>query len=185
MCTNNLFSPLLAAVLVVASVPLHAETSMSRLVQKSELTHCRQALVQAAEQVIGKRPHRLLEAKTAPKQQVVGTPKDDSKKKDSAAATGKLFHASGVVSYRDRDVHVSFTATEVGAAACQVVTTKSFTVKEPCIAVREEVFKKWDYQGQLNPLTMVMQNRRNPAEQAFLSNQFSGRACLATTRWLH
>lgn len=181
---NNKFSfSLLTAALVMASTSLHAETSMSQLMKQSELTHCRKPLIQAAEQVIGKREHRLLEAKPVQEKAVADSKENDSKKKGSAA--DKLFHASGVVSYRDRDVHVSFTATEVGAAACQVVTTKSFTVKEPCIAVREEVFKKWDYLGQLNPLTMVMQNRKNPAEQAFLSNQFSGRACLATTRWLH
>lgn len=184
MADKKLFFSLLTAFLMTVSLPLQAETSMSRLVKQSELTHCRQPLIQAAEQVIGKRAHRLLGAGGSQEQAATDRKNGESKKKDSAAAD-KLFHASGVVSYRDRDVHVSFTATQVGAEACQVVTTKSFTVKEPCIAVREEVFKKWDYLGQLNPLTMVMQNRKNPAEKAFLSNQFSGRACLATTRWLH
>lgn len=167
------------------SVPLYAETSMSVLLKKPELAYlqpCREKLVHVAETVIGKRKHRLLASEKTEAEQ---KGKGGQQRKQAAAGGGKVFYASGVLSYRDRDVHMGFTAVPSGKENCQVIAVKSFTVKEPCIAVREEVFKKWNYLGQLNPLTMVLQNKKQPAEQAMLSNQFMGKACLATTRWLH
>lgn len=157
--------------------PLYADTSMSILLEKQNLDYlasCKGKLLQMADTVVGKREHRLFAAE----------PKTAKEPSDAVAKGVGVFYVSGVVSYRDRDVHVGFTAMPQGKKTCQVLVTKSFTVKEPCIAVREEIFKKWDYLGQLNPQTMVLRNKKMPAEQALLSNQFMGKACLATTNWI-
>ena len=151
--------PVLFVTLLTFSAGLLAETSMTKVLSGFEGENCYQVLVNAANDTIKQNKHRLMatyqEANTVP------------------------HFVSGVIEYKDRQSQVMFAASEFNTA-CKVVVKEAFTVKLPCITVRQEVFKRWQFKGKLNSNTLVVQHVRKPKLQGILSDASDGSYCLVT-----
>ena len=148
-----------ALILMVFSTTILAQTSMSKVLAGFESKACYETLITSANDTIKQNKHRLL-----------ATYQD----KDM------LPHfISGVIEYKDRLSQVMFAASKQNQA-CKVVAKEAFTVKLPCITVRQEVFKRWQFQGKLNVNTMVLQHMRKPTLKGMLSEAVDGSYCLVT-----
>lgn len=148
--------------LVYLSVPLCAKTSMDKIIDKYHLTVCANALSSMASDIISSNKHRLLFSSQTPVNEQ------------------QLVLIDGVIEYRDRQAHISFSASAVNDKQCLVNYVESYVVKTPCIVTREEVFKKWIYQGQLNAQTMVFKHKRDEKMKGFLTNASDGSYCLVS-----
>lgn len=142
----------------------NAETSMPTVLSDyNGKPQCESLLTQSAEQIIGRNEHKLYIDKQAP---ITTTPT-----------------VLGFIAYHDRYAHVSFKAS-VNDKACAVSVSESFVVNEPCYAVREEVFKRWEFLGNMDTNTMVLEKSKSPFPQlAYLSNAIKNEVmCLVTIR---
>lgn len=135
-------------------------TSMNTVTQLLELKACKDTLNNLASGLIGIKKHRILSY---------------SKKGDD-----ELFNALMVLEYHDRTAHVNFSAMSKKDGTCDANYTSSFFVNVPCAQAREEVVKKFIYQGQLNDKTQVFTHKRKPHLQAMISPTNRGRGCLVT-----
>ncbi|MBQ4846183.1 hypothetical protein [Pseudoalteromonas sp. MMG005] len=143
------------------SVQSFAKTSMKKVLAAKTNPVCAAQLIELATNTIGLNKHRLLELNSQSKQ----------------------LHSSfvsGVIEYKDRQSHVVYAATKDIQGQCSVTFQETFTVKSPCILVREEVFKKWQYQGKLNSNTMVFKNQRDTSMSGMLSDASDGSYCLVS-----
>ncbi|MBQ4851385.1 hypothetical protein [Pseudoalteromonas sp. MMG012] len=143
------------------SVQSFAKTSMDKVLAAKANPVCAAQLIELATNTIGLNKHRLLELNSQSKQ----------------------LHSSfvsGVIEYKDRQSHVVYAATKDIQGQCSVTFQETFTVKSPCILVREEVFKKWQYQGKLNSNTMVFKNQRDTSMSGMLSDASDGSYCLVS-----
>jgi hypothetical protein len=141
------------------SSSIFAETSMPKVLEGFDTNPCYNTLVTAANETIKQNQHRLMA---------------------TYQETGKMPHyVSGVIEYKDRLSQVMFAATE-SSNSCKVVVKEAFTVKLPCITVRQEVFKRWQFKGKLSDHTMVVQHMRKPNQKAILSDASDGTYCLVT-----
>ena len=145
--------------LTLLSAPLFAETSMPKVLENYEGNQCYNTLINAANETIKQNQHRLMA---------------------TYQEAGKMPHfVSGVIEYKDRLSQVMFAASE-SSNSCKVAVKEAFTVKLPCITVRQEVFKRWEFKGKLNNHTMVVQHMRKPNQKAILSDASDGTYCLVT-----
>lgn len=143
---------------------VNAQTSMSTvLTEYSGKTQCTELLNQAATQIIGRNEHKLYIDKQAP---ITATPT-----------------VLGFIAYHDRYAHVSFKATR-NNEVCNVSVSESFVINEPCYAGREEIFKRWEFLGNMDTNTMVLEKPKSPSPQlAYLSNAINNEVmCLITIR---
>lgn len=136
------------------------ETSMNTVTDLLKLTTCKNTLNELASELIGTKEHRLLSY---------------SKQGDK-----ELFNALMVLEYHDRTAHVSFSAMAKADGTCDANYTSSFFVNIPCALAREEVVKKFIYQGKLNDKTNVFTHKRKPYLQAITSPTNRGKGCLVT-----
>lgn len=137
--------------LAVLSIQISlAESSMPKVLEQEPGSVCKSVLIDAAAQVIEFREHRLV--LTSSTQQ---------------GATQVV----GYQSYNDRDMQLSFFASENSDGKCLLSIEKIFVINEPCIVTREEVFRKWQYLGKLaqDNSNFVLQSHRNADENAYLT----------------
>lgn len=144
----------------IASFNGVAKTSMEKVLDSEEPAHCKSELISLAEQTIGENKHRLLAIPT-------------EKGKQNT-------FISGVIQYKDRQSHVVYAASKNTQGQCMATFQETFTIKSPCILVREEVFKKWQFQGKLNQSSMVLKNMRDKNMRAILSDASDGSYCLVS-----
>ena len=149
----------LAFGLSLVSTSIFAKNSMSKVLEGFDTNPCYNTLVTAADETIKQNQHRLMA---------------------TYQEAGKMPHfVSGVIEYKDRLSQVMFAASGSNNA-CKVVVKEAFTVKLPCITVRQEVFKRWQFKGKLNNHTMVVQHMRKPNQKAIMSDASDGTYCLVT-----
>ncbi|MHA2938683.1 hypothetical protein ACXJY6_10380 [Vibrio sp. RC27] len=137
------------------------ETSMEHIAAEQAIP-CSEELIDLARVSLKENPHRMLEQKTGI---------DDV----------HLFNALAVTSYRDRDSHVTFHGVRNSLGKCDTSVTESYVLQTPCSDARHEAFSKWTFEGKLNERTVVLESKRTPGKEAFLTDQFST-LCLVTTR---
>ncbi len=94
---------------------------------------------------------------------------------------------SGVLLYKDRPSHVRFDASlindkKTGNMQCLVGYQLNYQFKDPCMTVREEVFKKWNQIAQLNDNTRYYVHKRHPDRKAYLTNLDRNVQCLASVK---
>lgn len=146
------------------SLGAYADTSMSEIVDEYDIQQCKLPLLSLAEEVIGKNSHRLHV--------------DQAKKH-----TDKYpFTVVGVVSYNDQDAQVQFHAAPMVNGECEVSYQEAFALPETCIAVREQVFKKWKYVGRLSDDSFFLRHKERLTKNATLTSIKSGSECLVTRR---
>ncbi|MBQ4862531.1 hypothetical protein J8L98_12620 [Pseudoalteromonas sp. MMG013] len=158
---NRLILWLSACLLAMLSISCLAKTSMEKVLAAKANPVCAAQLIELATNTIGLNKHRLLELNSQSKQLLSS-------------------FVSGVIEYKDRQSHVVYAATKDTQGQCAVTFQETFTVKSPCILVREEVFKKWQYQGKLNSNTMVFKNQRDTSMSGMLSDASDGSYCLVS-----
>ena len=139
-----------------------AKTSMEDIVSQYNISHCASALVTVANETIRDNQHRLLPGMA------------------KVNVNRHLISVTGVIQYRDRQSHIRFTAmaTPNEKTHCDINFQETYVVKSTCILAREEVFKKWLYQGQLNSETMVFHHKRDKDKVGYLSSASDGSFCL-------
>jgi hypothetical protein len=158
---NRLILFLSAYFCTIFSTSSLAKTSMEKVLAAKTAPVCAADLTELARNTIGLNKHRLLEL-------------------NGQASQQQSSFVSGVIQYKDRQSHVVYSATEDKQGNCMVTFQETFTVKSPCILVREEVFKKWQYQGKLNNHTMVFRNQKDISMSAMLSDASDGSYCLVS-----
>lgn len=149
---------------MLLSLNTHAETSMSVIVEEHGIQQCKQPLLSIANELIGKKSHRLH----------VDQPKHNADKYP--------FTVVGVISYNDRDAQVQFSAAPMINGECEVSYQESFALTETCLTVREQVFKKWEYIGKLSDDSFFLRHKERFTKNATLTSIKSGSECLVTRR---
>lgn len=139
-------------------------TSVDKIIASNGITQCAKPLSSLAADIIGSNSHRLM----------LETPSADVNK-----ALVKIY---GLIQYRDRQAHVSFTASanKGGEGECLVNYHETFTLQVPCVVAREEVFKKWIFKGKLSDTTSVFEHRRDSALKAYTSSAGDNSYCLVS-----
>ncbi len=167
MFQPSILSPLLLF-LVVFSTHANANTKMAQALAQAKIPKaCQQKLIRIADDIIGKKRHRVLE---------------------KTLSNSTTFQAFVLLSYNDQDTHLSFTATET-PKGCQVNMNESFELPANCLEARQALFKRWALIGQLSNTTYVLRYdhprkkvRRladeNARAIAFLTQTRNGKACL-------
>lgn len=93
---------------------------------------------------------------------------------------------SGLLEYNDRPSHVRFDAflvdEPIGQKSCVVSYQLDYHFDDPCIAIREEAFKKWNKLGDLGNKTQYYVHKRHPNKKVFLTNLSRNTQCLASVR---
>lgn len=131
---------------------------------------CKNKLIRIADNLIGKKKHRILEHNVS----------------DSDA-----FHAFILLSYNDQDSHVSYTAIPSENGDCQVNMNESFELPAPCPDARNSIFKRWEMLGRLDEHTIVVRYDHprkkeerladeNARAMGFLTQTRRGTSCLVT-----
>ena len=165
---NNIVRHLLSTVIIAPSIFLslqaQAETSMSIIVEEHDIQQCKLPLLSIADELIGKNSHRLH----------VDQPKHHADKYP--------FTVVGVISYNDQDAQVVFNASPVVNGECEVSYQEVFALPETCLAVREQVFKKWEYVGKLSDDSFFLRHKERLTKNATLTSIKSGSECLVTRR---
>lgn len=146
------------------SLNTYAETSMSVIVKEHGIEQCKKPLLTIAEELIGKKSHRLH----------VDQPKQHADKYP--------FTVVGVISYNDQDSQVQFNATPMLDNKCEVSYQEVFTILESCLVAREQVFKKWEYVGKLSEDSFFLRHKKRFTKNATLTSIKSGSECLITRR---
>lgn len=142
----------------------HADTSMSVIVEENDIAQCKLPLLTIADEVIGKKTHRLH----------VDQPKQNADKYP--------FTVVGVISYNDQDAQIQFNAAPMVNGDCEVSYQEVFALPETCVAVREQVFKKWEYVGRLSQDSFFLRHKERLTKNATLTSIKSGSECLVTRR---
>lgn len=146
------------------SLNAQAETKMSIVVEEHGIQQCKLPLLAIADEVIGKKEHRLH----------VDQPKQNADKYP--------FTVIGVISYNDSDAQVQFIAAPMINGECEVSYQEAFALTESCLEVREQVFKKWKYIGRLSDDSFFLQHKERLTKNATLTSIKSGTECLVTRR---
>lgn len=146
------------------SLHVHAETSMSTIVEEHDIQQCKMPLIAIADELIGKNTHRLH----------VDQPKQHADKYP--------FTVIGVISYKDQDAQVQFNAAPMVNDECEVSYQEVFALPESCLEVREQIFKKWEYVGRLSKDSFFLRHKERFTKNATLTSIKSGSECLVTRR---
>ncbi|MCV2403286.1 hypothetical protein OFY17_10380 [Marinomonas sp. C2222] len=146
------------------SFHVQAETSMSVIVEEHKIELCKAPLIAIADELIGENAHRLH----------VDQPKHNADKYP--------FTVIGVVSYKDRDAQVQFNAAPMINNECEVSYQETFALPETCLAVREQVFKKWEYVGRLSDDSFFLRHKERFTKNATLTSTQQGAGCLVSRR---
>ncbi len=93
-------------------------------------------------------------------------------------ADDRQLNITGVLEYNDRPAHVSFSAYKNQGGQCVVGYELSYQLDTPCMAVREEAFKKYNQIGTLGDKTRYFEYKRNPDKKVFLTNINQDLQCL-------
>ncbi|MGB1361167.1 MAG: hypothetical protein ACPG8V_03520 [Alphaproteobacteria bacterium] len=93
---------------------------------------------------------------------------------------GNIFSATAELDYNGDDSQVNITASPI-KNGCNIVFTETFTSNNPCIEMREKLFKKWKMLGKLNQ-TLVFSYKKDKDFIAYLTPQGNGATCLITKR---
>ena len=149
---------------VLGALSAQAETSMTQILDEEGIQTCRPQLLAFAEEVIGVKEHRLY----------LYQPKGNQDKYP--------FSITGVISYHDQEAQIQFTASPMAEGGCEVTYVESFALPEPCIEVREQVFKKWKFEGRLSQKSFFLTHKDDLTKNATLSSLNSGASCLVTRR---
>ncbi|MCF2858133.1 hypothetical protein L1286_11670 [Pseudoalteromonas sp. SMS1] len=152
---------LAVATTLLLSAQASAQNSIDTIIEKYNVAHCISELSTLASDVIGSKKHRLLVSNQ--------TSKGDF----------ESLLVSGVLEYKDRQSHVIFSMSHSGGH-CDVAYKESFAVKNPCIVVREEVFKKWQFKGKLNDQTHVFSHKRDDNFVGYMTSTKDGSYCLVS-----
>ncbi|GAB3488844.1 hypothetical protein [Marinomonas epiphytica] len=160
---NLIFVPLVTAMLGLSTAAF-AETKMIEIVDEHNIQQCRQPLLAIADEIIDKKEHRLY----------VDQPKSHADKYP--------FTVIGVITYNDQDSQVVFNASPMVNGECEVSYQEVFALPETCLAVREQVFKKWEYVGRLSDDSFFLRHKERLTRNATLTSIKSGSECLVTRR---
>ncbi|KZN54652.1 hypothetical protein N474_17765 [Pseudoalteromonas luteoviolacea CPMOR-2] len=152
---------LAVATSLLLSTQAFAQNSVDTIIEKYNVTHCKSQLSALASDIIGSKEHRLLVSNQ--------TSKEDF----------ESLLVSGVLEYKDRQSHIIFSMSHSGGH-CDVAYKESFAVKNPCIVVREEVFKKWVFKGKLNDQTHVFSHKRDDNFVGYMTSTKDGSYCLVS-----
>ncbi len=142
----------------------NAETSMAKVVEEHGIQQCKMPLLAIAQEVIGENTHRLH----------ADQPKNNADKYP--------FTVIGVISYNDQDAQIQFNAAPMINGECEVSYQEVFALPETCIAVREQVFKKWEYVGKLSKDSFFLRHKERFTKNATLTSIKSGSECVITRR---
>ncbi len=169
---------------------------------------CKEALISVGNDLIGSKEH-LLQLEALPSLTIgneAGEKVESSKIKTDTAEkniaqtdTGEQLSQSsplmlsGILLYKDRPTHVRFNATliqanqsqkalpqQTGKAQCLVSYQLNYHFNDPCMTIREEVFKKWNQIAQLNDNTRYYVHKRHPNRKAYLTNLDRNLQCLVS-----
>ena len=157
------YKNLIALFLLLTSAMSNAETSMTVILDEPEIQQCRTQLIDLAEEVIGVKEHRLY----------LYQPKRNQDKYP--------FRITGVIGYHDQEAQITFSASPM-TEGCEVSYVESFSLPEPCVEIREQVFKKWKFEGRLSEESFFLTHKKNLTKSATLTSIQSGAACLITRR---
>lgn len=133
-------------------------TALNRIVEKDNITLCADTLLEVGNDLIGDKAHRLLNTSVDP----------------------AVLTLSGVLHYNDRPSHVTFVVNQTENKQCLVRYRLHYQLDVPCLTAREEAFKKWIHQGQLDSHTHVYQHKRDARKTAHLSDISRGLQCLVS-----
>lgn len=154
-------SQLFIAGLLMASTQVVAKNSIETIIEKYNVEHCHTELKTMASDIIGSKKHRLLVSNQTNKNEL------------------ETLLVTGVLEYKDRQSHITFSMSHSGGH-CEVAYKESFAVKNPCIVVREEVFKKWQFKGKLNDETHVFSHKRDENFVGYMTSTKDGSYCLVS-----
>ncbi|ESP93151.1 MULTISPECIES: hypothetical protein [Pseudoalteromonas] len=152
---------LFIAALLLTSTQIVAKNSIETIIEKYNVKNCHSELKAMAEDVIGSKKHRLLVSNQTSKNEF------------------ETLLVTGVLEYKDRQSHITFSMSH-SAQHCEVTYKESFAVKNPCIVVREEVFKKWLFKGKLNDHTHVFSHKRDENFVGYMTSTKDGSYCLVS-----
>ncbi len=151
---------------------------------------CDDKLLEVGNQLINKKTHFLQLVQPI----VVATDNTDTDKKNKTvyteqSPTANHYSISGVLNYNDRPSHVRFDVNlnedDKGQQFCVISYQLDYQLDTPCVAVREEVFKKWlpvSTQGQLGNNTSSYVHKRKLSQKAYLTNINRNVQCLVSVR---
>ncbi|PID54904.1 MAG: hypothetical protein CR978_01600 [Gammaproteobacteria bacterium] len=155
--------------LVTLANPIAAQTSMDTVAKNYPHPVCRQGLSEFATDEIRVLPHRLHSL-----HQTYTT--------NAEGLALSPFSAFGTVQYNDRPMTVNFLASPVSATRCDIQMTRQYVLDDTCLGLREDSFKRWDFQGKLSNDVYVFKHRRAKNETAYLSNHGRGKQCLIVSQ---
>ncbi|TYL46534.1 hypothetical protein [Marinomonas sp. IMCC 4694] len=164
MAIRHSFFAVTLASLCALSFNVHADTSMSVIVEENDIQQCKIPLLAIADELIGTNVHRLH----------VDQPKQHADKYP--------FTVVGVISYKDDDAQVQFNAFPMVNGECEVSYQEVFESPENCLEVREQIFKKWEYVGRLSKNSFFLRHKERLTKNATLTSVKSGTECLVTRR---
>lgn len=113
---------------------------------------------------------------------------DEEGMADVSVDSNNRLMLSGLIEYNDRPAHVRFdtypTTSNDGSESgeCIVSYQLDYQLDIPCIAAREEAFKKWNQIGELGDSTRYFVHMRKPNKKAFLTSINRNQQCLVSVK---
>lgn len=150
-------------------------TQLNDLLSKSNST-CKQALIAFGNELILEKQHALQ------LEQASVVDEDGSK---SLVDLDNHLMLSGLLNFKDRPAHVRFDVNKAGnkgTGSCVVSYQLDYQLNIPCIAAREEAFKKWNQIGELGDKTRYFVHMRKPNKKAYLTNVNQNQQCLISVK---
>lgn len=137
---------------------------------------CKEALIEFGNELILEKQHALQ------LEQASVVDEDGSK---SLIDLDNQLILSGLLNFKDRPAHVRFDANQAdnsGTGSCVVSYQLDYQLNIPCIAAREEAFKKWNQIGELGDKTRYFVHMRKPNKKVFLTNVNQNQQCLISVK---
>lgn len=168
MCKRSLAILTTVALCTITNLS-KAQTSMDTLAKDYPHSVCQQGLKEFAADEIRVLPHRLHSL-------------HNNYKTNADGIALSPFSAFGTVQYNDRAMTVNFIASPVSKTRCDIQMTRQYVLDDTCVGLREDSFKRWDFQGKLSDDVYVIKRKRSKNETAYLSNYGRGKQCLVVSQ---
>lgn len=159
-----LFSRVITSVLLAGlSAPAFTASGMPDVLKDyGSPVSCHDALINSASALIGKNESRLyIDPQTAKTETPV---------------------INGVIFFHDRNAAVSLHPIITADKQCKVAVHETFVTSDPCLTIRDEIFRKWELTGKLSDNTSLYRKSKSSYYQmAYLTNAMKNNpSCMAT-----
>lgn len=160
-------------------------TQLNQLL-KGNSSVCAKSLLEVGQSLIKQKQHGLQVLNNATFSLASLQQTEADKPQSQLKIQSNIISVVGTLVYKDRPSHIRMDAVPVSVEdaeqkikpMCQVTYQLNYVLDESCVVMRENAFKKWTHQQDVNQNTSEYRHKRKPYQTAFLTKVDRNRKCL-------